>query len=171
MKNILLALSLIACVNAHAETAYSIYQYPHLYKVEEIKSVYDGDTVKVVLDRGFGDFKHISVRLYGIDTPEKRGQQAPAGKLVQQVVEGFLKDAERNHSLYVVAITKDKYAGRVVGDIFWKDKQGVEHSLADYLTKHMLGKRYLGSTKEEWTEEQLAGIRERCRGLLREPSR
>ena len=48
--------------------------------------VIDGDTIKVLLDRGFGDRKLVSVRVFGTDAPESRTrqnlQERYAGKLV-----------------------------------------------------------------------------------------
>lgn len=38
----------------------------------EYLSNYDGDTVKVTLDQGFGDTKTIDVRLFGVYAPEIR---------------------------------------------------------------------------------------------------
>lgn len=149
--------------------SYNIYNYPHLYKIDSIKSVYDGDTVKVILDRGFGDFKHISVRIYGVDTPEKRGPQAETGKLVQQVLNRKIQYLiAKGYNFYMVTIAKDKYAGRIVGDIFWRDGPGLERCVSDYILEHKLGKPYLGGKKEEWTEEQLQAIRNTCERLLRE---
>lgn len=34
--------------------------------------VVDGDTVDLLIDQGFKEYKQIRVRLYGIDTPERR---------------------------------------------------------------------------------------------------
>lgn len=42
------------------------------YKIEEILSVIDGDTVEVVVDLGFSIYHKTRVRLVGIDTPEIR---------------------------------------------------------------------------------------------------
>lgn len=46
-----------------------------------LERVIDGDTIAVVLDQGFGDWKHdCRIRLLGFNAPEARGKHAsPAG--------------------------------------------------------------------------------------------
>ena len=49
------------------------------YKAQVV-SVYDGDTITVDIDLGFGAWlKGQKIRLYGIDTPELRGDERAAG--------------------------------------------------------------------------------------------
>lgn len=52
-----------------------------LYKYKaEIISVYDGDTIRCDLSLGFNHWiKNLSVRLYGINTPEIRGKEKEQG--------------------------------------------------------------------------------------------
>lgn len=45
-----------------------------------IVSVYDGDTITVDIDLGFGvELKKQKIRLFGIDAPEVRGEERPEG--------------------------------------------------------------------------------------------
>ena len=45
-----------------------------------VKKVYDGDTITVDIDLGFGiTFNDKSIRLSGIDTPEIRGEERLEG--------------------------------------------------------------------------------------------
>ena len=45
-----------------------------------VVSVYDGDTIKVDIDLGFGIWKkNETIRLWGIDAPEIRGEEREAG--------------------------------------------------------------------------------------------
>lgn len=45
-----------------------------------VTSVYDGDTITVDIDLGFGIImKKQKIRLYGINTPEIRGSERPKG--------------------------------------------------------------------------------------------
>jgi micrococcal nuclease len=61
-----------------------INEYLYHYKVK-VLSVYDGDTIRVELDFGFGliwrgsDGKGVQIRLYGINTPEVRGEEREQG--------------------------------------------------------------------------------------------
>ena len=51
-------------------------------KLDDLSYVYDGDTVKnLEIDLGFKIFKRITLRLYGIDTPERRPKKKKNGKL------------------------------------------------------------------------------------------
>lgn len=53
-----------------------------------VKSIYDGDTMRVDIDLGFGViFKDQSLRLLGIDTPEVRGEERPQGLISKKFVE------------------------------------------------------------------------------------
>lgn len=45
-----------------------------------VKSVYDGDTVTLDIDLGLGSWlKNQKIRLYGINTPEIRGEERESG--------------------------------------------------------------------------------------------
>ena len=60
-----------------------------------IREVYDGDTVTVDIDQGFGDWKlGQKLRLFGVDTPELRGAERPDGLRVRNQVRQWLPDGE-----------------------------------------------------------------------------
>lgn len=45
-----------------------------------VQSVYDGDSIRVAIDLGFDTWKmNETIRLYGIDAPEIRGEERPTG--------------------------------------------------------------------------------------------
>ena len=70
-----LALAATAPAPAAAQPDCGYYQYK-----ARITSVYDGDTVRADIDLGFDIWRHDEpLRLYGIDTPEVRGDERPAG--------------------------------------------------------------------------------------------
>lgn len=53
-----------------------------------VNSIYDGDTIRVDIDLGFGIiFRDQSLRLLGIDTPEVRGEERLQGLLSRSFVE------------------------------------------------------------------------------------
>lgn len=60
--------------------------FEYWYKAKVV-SVYDGDTIRVKLDLGFGistgGSKGESLRLYGVNTPELRGAEKERGKMVR----------------------------------------------------------------------------------------
>ena len=62
----------------------------------EVVSVYDGDTIRVNIDLGFGhvwkgsDGKGVKIRLFGINTPEVRGEQREEGLKSKQYLINLL---------------------------------------------------------------------------------
>jgi len=83
------------------------------YKVKEVVKIYDGDTITVILDLGFGITKKEIIRLYGINTPEIRGIERAEGlKSRKRLVELI----EENPDFYIQTI-KDKNGkyGRLLG--------------------------------------------------------
>lgn len=49
-----------------------------------VRSVYDGDTIRVDIDCGFNHWIHNeSIRLMGIDAPEIRGDERPEGLITK----------------------------------------------------------------------------------------
>lgn len=58
-----------------------------------VVSVYDGDTMTVDIDLGFGVWiASQKLRLYGIDTPEMRGTERPDGLYVRDWVRAEIPD-------------------------------------------------------------------------------
>ncbi len=66
-----------------------MYQYK-----AKIIDVYDGDTVTAVVDLGFLHFQEMKLRLYGIDTPELRGEEREQGLVVRDILRGLILDKE-----------------------------------------------------------------------------
>jgi micrococcal nuclease len=123
--------------------------------------VIDGDTVEVVLDRGFFDQMTTSLRLGGLNAPESRTRRAlekKAGLLVKQVVIAWLEGRKDSH-LYATSDQKPKYARRTIGRI-WANNNS--NCLNDYLLKLEIVKVYNGGTREKFTDEELGSIIERC---------
>lgn len=59
-----------------------------------IKDVYDGDTVTAVVDLGFLHYQEMKLRLYGIDTPELRGEEREAGIVVRDILRSMILEKE-----------------------------------------------------------------------------
>ena len=83
------------------------------YKIKEITKVYDGDTITVILDLGFGITKKQIIRLYGINTPELRGEERPQGLEAKQALLDLI---EKYPDFYIQTI-KDRTGkyGRMLG--------------------------------------------------------
>lgn len=73
--------------------------HKYVYDVELV-SIYDGDTVRVNIDLGFGhiwkgdDGKGVKLRLYGINTPELRGDEKEEGLKSKEALVELLKDKD-----------------------------------------------------------------------------
>ena len=108
----------------------------HLYNYNaNIISVYDGDTVTANFDLGFyTKFTEKKIRLYGINTPELRGESREAGLISRD----WLRERVL-HKLIQVKTFKDstgKY-GRYLGELFVKDE-----NLNQLLLENNLAKPY-----------------------------
>ena len=127
--------------------------------------VVDGDTVKCVLDLGFGARMKMSVRIHGINTPEKRGSEKTAGLPVRDVLVRWLE----GHELWAQSLGWGKYAGRCLGSVWWDSDDGEERmTVQDYILQHGLGKPYDGGSRDEFTQEELDMITATCKTLLEE---
>ena len=113
---------------------------------DQVVSVYDGDTFKIDLPSMhplFGD--DLSIRLFGVDTPEMRGttdEVKALAKQAQQVTEKALKGASK---IELSNPQRGKYF-RIVSEV-WIDGE----SLADMLKVKGLAKDYDGAgARPEW---------------------
>lgn len=104
------------------------------YRAKVVK-VYDGDTITVDIDLGFGVWlKKQSIRLLGIDTPEIRGDERPDGLIVRDILREWILYKE------IIVITKKdskgKY-GRWLGEIYPIDylKKESDDSIISYNQK------------------------------------
>ena len=94
----------------------SQYQYPAL-----VISVYDGDTITVNIDLGFGvELKKQKIRLYGINTPEVRGSSRDLGIISRDYVRE--KILNKNIMLQSIKDKKGKY-GRWLGIVLMGDEK------------------------------------------------
>jgi len=92
-----------------------MYQYNAQYI-----SNYDGDTVKFIVDLGFGITYKITVRVSGINTPELRTKD-PVEKAKAYEAKEFVREALLGADKLVVKTFKDKKGkyGRYIADIFY----------------------------------------------------
>jgi micrococcal nuclease len=79
--------------------------------------VYDGDTVTLYVDLGFEIGRTLKCRLYGIDTPELRGEERPFGLEVKK----YVKDRVYQKEL-LIRTYRDKTGkyGRYLAEIFYE---------------------------------------------------
>ena len=97
----------------------SIGPTPYIYKARVV-SVYDGDTITVDIDLGLSTWLHgSSIRLFGIDTPELRGEERSAGLAARDHLRSLLP-ANTPIILRTIKDHTEKY-GRYLGIIHFED--------------------------------------------------
>lgn len=85
-----------------------------------VTKVYDGDTITVDIELGFGVFLHKqTLRLAYIDTPEVRGEEKPEGLIARDRVRELVMGKEIIIKTY--KDSKGKY-GRWIAEIFYDNK-------------------------------------------------
>jgi micrococcal nuclease len=109
-----------------------------------VVSVYDGDTITVDIP-GYpaivGD--NISVRVYGIDTPEMKGGTVETRGLAQAAKKTLIRLIGAG-PVELREMGRDKYF-RIDAEV-WAN--GV--NVGEYLINHGLAKKYDGGTKDAW---------------------
>lgn len=90
------------------------------YRVKEIVKVYDGDTITLVIDLGFNVSVKEVFRLYGIDTPEVRGEEREDGLISRDWLRERLYTAYETDKEIIIKTFKDKKGkyGRWLGEVF-----------------------------------------------------
>lgn len=90
-----------------------MYQYK-----AKIIDVYDGDTVTAMVDLGFYHYQQMKFRLYGINTPEIRGEERERGLVVRDIMRAMILDKEVTINSY--KDKQEKY-GRYLANIIVDD--------------------------------------------------
>ena len=116
----------------------------------KIVDVYDGDTVKIVLNLSINsNYFRWNCRLSGINTPEIRTKNAKE-KEFGLLVRDKLKERIENKILLIKCGEFDKY-GRLLVEIY--ENNGQLFSINNWLIENNYAKPYDGGTKEEWFKE------------------
>ncbi|MCG8563557.1 MAG: thermonuclease family protein [Desulfobacterales bacterium] len=113
--------------------------------VSRVRSVYDGDTFRCDID-GWPPVAgvNISVRISGIDTPEKRGSSDRVKKLARAARDLTVRELGRAGEVELRNIRRGKYF-RLLAEVYVDGR-----SLADILIGSGLAKVYDGGTKPAW---------------------
>jgi endonuclease YncB( thermonuclease family) len=140
----LLALLLIVPVLAVAQPR----QKPGVTYDAVITRVIDGDTVAFQADFLPAPLKkELSIRVYGVDTPEKGHRAAcPSEAARGEAATAFTK-AQINAATkrQIVLMDWDKYGGRVLGDVLLNGQ-----SLRGMLIQNGFAREYYGEAKQSW---------------------
>lgn len=113
-----------------------------------ITRVIDGDTVAFQADFLPPPLKkELSIRVYGVDTPEKGHRAACASEAQRgEMATAFTKQAVSQAARrQIVLMDWDKYGGRVLGDIILNGQ-----SLRQMLIANGFAREYYGEAKTSW---------------------
>jgi micrococcal nuclease len=129
-------------VTVNAQTLYN-------YKVVKVA---DGDTVQFeapFMEQYLGLKPVLSLRVLGVDTPEKGGRaQCPQEDVKAQAASAFTKDAVAKAKTIQFEIKDhDKFGGRVLGDVFLDGQR-----LSELLIKNGHARAYFGEKKQSWCQ-------------------
>jgi endonuclease YncB( thermonuclease family) len=117
-------------------------------RVDEVTSIYDGDTFRADIHAWPAVVGHrVPVRIYGIDTPElrdRRPEVRAAALRAKQFSVAHLRAARR---IELRDIRRDKYF-RLLAEV-WVDGQ----SLGDLLLRAGLAHPYDGGAKSAWEDD------------------
>jgi micrococcal nuclease len=130
-----------------------VYTYEHMRKMIKVLRVVDGDTVDIALEEETGKIFRHRVRLYGIDTPEKRpsasdperDKEIAASKRASEALMDKLK--ENDYLVIALFHKSDKY-GRLLCTFY--DKQGDD--INQWMVKSGFAYEYFGKTKKTFHE-------------------
>ena len=149
---LLIGLSIVGLINlmpgdeGEAATSVSSNESLFILSPDQVVSVYDGDTFKIDLPNMhplFGD--DLSIRLFGVDTPEMRGTSDEVKALAKQAQELTEKALRGANKIELRNPQRGKYF-RIVSEV-WIDGE----SLADTLKAKGLAKNYDGEgARPEW---------------------
>jgi len=112
------------------------------YRVVEVVSIYDGDTLDVIIDLGFGITYRQTLRLYGINAPEMKGAEKEKGTVSRDWLRQKLGEAKaKNEAVFIKTIkdTTEKY-GRLLASIFVGNEV---KSLNEQLVEQGLAVKYM----------------------------
>lgn len=124
---------------------FTIEAQPNPYNYE-IVEIIDGDTVKFKIPSFPKELGHLSLRLYGVDTPESTKADCPDEKLASLNAKLFTEQEISNAKDVKIIIKRwDKWGGRVLGDIIYDGK-----NLSEEIIKSGYGREYVGGPKESW---------------------
>lgn len=143
----------VAALLAFAPTAEikppKIYPGPYLAHVVKIT---DSDTYKVAAHTWPGETKIMSVRVYGIDTPEKFRPKCDREKMKALVATKFVKDRIKPGDLIELSnVFLGKFAGRVVANVSYENFMGEDENIGDELIENQFAVPYFGKTKtKDW---------------------
>jgi micrococcal nuclease len=124
------------------DSATGVVTPPYIYRALCV-SVYDGDTITVDVDLGFGVWMHgQKLRLFGINAPEVRGDEREAGLESRDALRAMLPAGKP----IVIATKRDRKGkyGRWLAEVFYMtntNPEGPMNSVTETLVVRGFAKR------------------------------
>lgn len=119
------------------------------YKVKDVLSVYDGDTITVLLDIGFGIYSTQTLRFFGINAPEMKGDDKKIGTdsrdWLREQIANAMSPTGPGLMVETFKDKKEKY-GRLLAKLFIV---GDERSLNESLVHNGLAIPYMDGLKDQ----------------------
>ena len=137
MKHIITALFILMTTTAHAAEV-----LPGPYPATSL-SVYDGDTFNARVQIWLGQMVFTSIRINGMDTPEKRGK-CPYEKALALQARDALQELLKG-DVQLTDVRYGKWAGRVLATV---TADGV--NVSDVLINMGLARPYDGGKRQSW---------------------
>ena len=154
----LLAAMALLCLFSCGAQAKEIHPGP--YRAEVVK-VIDSDTVRTLVQIWPGQTVTVSVRVYGVDTPEKFRPRCPAEKTMAMKATAFVRGLIKpGDVIRLRAVQRGKYAGRVVAQVYIINANGDEVSLGQLLIDRGFARPYFGGHKSSWCKEDKQDARD-----------
>ena len=113
----------------------------------DLMRVIDGDTIELSVELWPGLTQRSSIRLVGVNAPEKRTRlfcEKTAGIAATEFTRSFVE----NGAITVTDVRNGKFAGRVLGNVFVDGK-----SLSDALLASGHARVYGGGRRQPWCDE------------------
>lgn len=137
MKRILITLCLLfASLTVYAQCSTDV----------QITGVIDGDTLKAEIAGLPDPLRNVSIRVMGIDTPEKRSK-CPNEKARANLAKAFVQEQlKMTKTVTLKNLTWDKYGGRILAEVYFDDR-----NIAELLIQEHLAIAYHGEKKSfDW---------------------
>ena len=116
---------------------------PYVYRAE-VLSVYDGDTITVMIDLGLSIRVQAKCRLLGIDTPEIRTRNAAEKKMGYEARDRLRELVDGQWVVLHSVARPDKY-GRLLVSVWAEDV-----CVNDAMIQEGLARPYDGGTRQSW---------------------
>jgi len=94
-----------------------------MYKYNaKVSRVVDGDTVDALVDLGFDTWKHVRIRMMGINTPESRTRDLEEKKRGLAAKDRLIELLSVNDNKFILQSHGVGKYGRCLGELFVEDK-------------------------------------------------